>query len=93
MIARRYLHEYDTTPEQLAKVAVDQRANACANPTPIFHEQPLTIEDVLSSPRVVDPLRLLEIVMPTGGAAGVLVTTTERAAALRHAPVPGAKHA
>jgi acetyl-CoA acetyltransferase len=50
-------------------------------------------EDVLSSPLVVDPLRLLEIVMPTGGAAGVLVTTTERAAALRHAPVPGAKRA
>jgi hypothetical protein len=47
----------------------------------------------LSSPLVVDPLRLHRDRHADGGAAGVLVTTTERAAALRHAPVPGAKRA
>ena len=88
MIARRYLHEYGATPEQLATVAVQQRANACANPDAMFHGQPLTVEDVLASPMVVDPLHLLEIVMPTGGAAGVLVTTPERARDLRQVTVP-----
>ena len=88
MIARRYMHEYDVTPEQLASIAVAQRANACANPDAIFFGQPLTIDDVLASPIVVDPLHLLEIVMPTGGAAGVLVTTPERARDLPHRPVP-----
>ncbi len=88
MIARRYMHEYGVTPEQMATVAVHQRANACANPDAIFFGQPLTIDDVLDSPMVVDPLHLLEIVMPAGGAAGVLVTTPERARDLAHAPVP-----
>lgn len=88
MIARRYMHEYGLSAEQLAKVAVDQRANACANPTAIFHGQPITIDDVMSSPMVVEPLHLLEIVMPTGGAAGFVVTTTERARDLQQAPIP-----
>lgn len=88
MIAQRYMYEFDLTPEQRALIAVQQRDNACANPDAIFHGKPITVDDVLSSPMVVDPLHLLEIVMPTGGAAGVLVTTTERAADLPHRPVP-----
>ncbi|MFI5047247.1 MAG: thiolase family protein [Acidimicrobiia bacterium] len=88
MIARRYMHEFDVTPGQLAKIAVDQRANACANPDAIFHGKPITVDDVLASPVVVDPLHMLEIVMMTGGAAGVLVTTPERAAHLAQIPVP-----
>jgi acetyl-CoA acetyltransferase len=87
LIARRYMHEYGATSEQLANVAVQQRANACVNPDAIFHGQPLTLDDVLSAPMSLDPLHLLEIVMPTGGAAGVLVTTTERARDLRQPPV------
>ena len=42
MIANRYLHEYEATPEQLAKVAVHQRDNACQNPDAIFNGQPIT---------------------------------------------------
>jgi acetyl-CoA acetyltransferase len=88
MIANRYMHEFAVTPAQLARVAVQQRANACRNPDAIFHGQPITVEDVLASPMVVDPLHMLEIVMPTGGAAAVLVTTTDRARDLQHAAVP-----
>lgn len=88
MIAQRYMHEYGLTPEQRAIVAVQQRDNACANPDAIFYGQPLTVEEVLASPVVVDPLHLLEIVLPTGGAAGVVVTTPERARGLQQAPVP-----
>jgi acetyl-CoA C-acetyltransferase len=58
------------------------------NPDAVFYGKPLSIDDVLASPMVVDPLHLLEIVMPTGGGAGVLVTTRERAQHLRQTPVP-----
>ena len=82
MIANRYLHEYGATPEQLAKVAVHQRDNACANPDAIFYGQPITVDDVLDSPMVADPLHLLEIVMPAGGAAALVVVGPELAASL-----------
>ncbi|MDH3682218.1 MAG: thiolase family protein [Acidimicrobiia bacterium] len=86
MIANRYLHEYDATAEQLAKVAVHQRDNACHNPDAIFYGQPITIEDVLDSPMVADPLHLLEIVMPAGGAAALVVVGPDLAAKLPNPP-------
>ena len=73
MIANRYLHEHDATPEQLAKIAVHQRDNACRNPDAWFYGQPITVDDVLDSPMVADPLHLLEIVMPSAGAAALVV--------------------
>lgn len=79
MIAQRHMHLYGTTPAQLAKIAVDQRTNACHNPDALYGSKPITIEDVLDSPLVVDPLHLLEIVRPCSGAAAVIVTSSERA--------------
>lgn len=73
MIAQRYLHEQGATSEQLAKIAVHQRDNACANPDAYFYGQPITIDDVLSSEVVADPLHFLEIVMPAAGAAALVV--------------------
>ncbi len=73
MIAQRYMHEYGVEPEQLAKIAVHQRDNACVNPDAIFYGQPITVDDVLASPMVADPLHLLEIVMPAAGAAALVV--------------------
>jgi acetyl-CoA acetyltransferase len=87
MVAQRYMHEYDLKPETLAKIAVEQRHNALANPKAAFHTQPITIEDVLNSPMIVDPLHLLEIVMPAGGGAAVVVTTLDRAKQLKNRPV------
>jgi acetyl-CoA C-acetyltransferase len=75
LIAARHMYEYGTTSRQLAKIAVDQRTNACANPDALFYGKPLTVDGVLASPLVVDPLHLLEIVRPcTGGAALVVVS-------------------
>jgi len=72
-IAMRHMHEFGTTGRQLAKVAVDQRTNAGANPDALYRD-PLSVDDVLSSPLIVDPLHLFEIVRPcTGGAAFVVV--------------------
>ena len=87
MIANRYLYEHGCTPEQLAKIAVHQRDNACQNPDAFFYGQPITVDDVLGSPLVADPLHLLEIVMPSAGAAALvvvhpdLVKSTQRPAA------------
>ncbi len=79
MIATRYTHEYGLADEQRAKIAVDQRRNANANPAAIFHDEPLTIDDVLASEMICEPLRMLEIVMPASGAAALVVTSAERA--------------
>lgn len=87
MIAQRYMYEYGVTPEQLAKIAVAQRYNACHNPDALFFGQPISIEDVLSSPVIVDPLHLLEIVMPVAGAAAVVVTSRKRAKKSPQVPV------
>lgn len=87
LIAQRYAHEYALTDVQRATVAVQQRANACVTPEAMFHGQPISVDDVLASPLIVEPLHRLEIVMPTGGAAGVLVTTRERARDLLRPPI------
>jgi acetyl-CoA C-acetyltransferase len=86
LIANRYEYEYGVTPEQLAKIAVAQRYNACHNPNALFFGQPIGIDDVLNSPVVVDPLHLLEIVMPVAGAAALVVTSARRAKKLKHPP-------
>ena len=85
MIANRYMYEFGVTAEQLAKIAVAQRYNACHNPNALFFGQPITVEDVLNSPVIADPLHLLEIVMPVAGAAAVVVTSAKRAKKARHA--------
>lgn len=86
-IARRYASEFGYDPRATAKIAVDQRTNAGATPDAIFHGMPITIDDVLASPMVADPLHLLEIVMWCQGGAAVLVTSDALARRARHRPV------
>ena len=86
MIANRYAAEYGYDPRATAKIAADQRANACANPAAVFHDEPITIDDVLASKMVADPLHLLEIVMPCVGGAAVVVTSADVARRARQAP-------
>jgi acetyl-CoA acetyltransferase len=87
MIAQRHMHEYGTTSRQLAKIAADQRTNACANPDALFYGKPLTVDDVLASPLVVDPLHLLEIVRPCTGGAAFVVASPEIARRSAQRPV------
>lgn len=86
-IAQRYAAEHGYDPRAMAKIAVDQRTNACAHPDAVFHGQPITIEDVLESRMIADPLRLLEIVMPVAGGHAVVLTSAARAARTPHRPV------
>ncbi|MCV7168887.1 thiolase family protein [Mycobacterium manitobense] len=86
-IARRYAALYGYDPVALAKIAVDQRTNACAHPGAVFHGKPLTVEDVLDSPMIADPIHMLETVMRVQGGAGVLIANADLAARSRHRPV------
>ena len=80
MFAQRYHELYGWDERAMAKIASDQRANACANPDAAFFGQPITVDDVLASHVIADPLHLLEIVMPcSGGAAFVVTTPAQRA--------------
>jgi len=87
LAARRHMHLYQTTPEQMAKIAVDQRINALANPDALYHEKSITVNDVLASPVIVAPLHLLEIVRPCCGAAAVIVSKVDYAKDAPHDPV------
>ena len=87
LMKQRHMYEFGTTQEQFAKMAVDQRFNALTNPNAVFHDQPITVQDVLDSRMVNDPLHLLESVMPCGGAAACIVTSAERAKSLPNPPV------
>ncbi|MNZ98001.1 thiolase [compost metagenome] len=68
----------------MAKIAVDQRFNAQFNPEAMFYGQPLTVEQVLASKKVADPLHVLEIVMPVAGGAALIVASKEVAARARN---------
>jgi acetyl-CoA acetyltransferase len=86
LAARRHMHLYGTTSEQLGAIAVAQRKWALMNP----HAQmtkPLTIEDHQSSRLVVDPFHLFDCCLVSNGAVAVIMTTAERARHLRQPPV------
>jgi len=79
MIAQRYAAELGYEPRSTAKIAADQRTNAVANPDAVFRDQPITVEDVLASKVIADPLHVLEIVMPCAGGAAVVVASADAA--------------
>jgi acetyl-CoA C-acetyltransferase len=86
-IARRYAAEFGYDPRATAKIAADQRTNACATPDAVFYGKPITVDDVLASPMVADPLRMLEIVMPCHGGAAVVIANAALARRSRNRPV------
>jgi len=65
----RHMHVYGTKPEQIALISVRQRFNTLNNPRSAFQNQPITLEDVLNSRYINEPLHILECVMPVAGAA------------------------
>lgn len=72
LIAKRHMHEYGTTREQLAMVAVKNHENALHNPIAHFQRK-IGIDDVLKSPLVADPLRLLDCSPITDGASALIL--------------------
>jgi acetyl-CoA acetyltransferase len=86
-IAQRYAAEFGYNPAAVAKIAVDLRTNACAHPGAVFHGAPITVDDVLASPMIADPIHMLETVMRVHGGAGVLIANADIARRSRHRPV------
>ena len=87
LIARRHMHEYGTTAEQLGCIALAMRKHANMNPAAVMHGRELTMEDYLASPMLADPYRIFDCCLETDGAAAVVVTTVERARDLDPEPV------
>jgi len=86
LAAARHMHEFGTTSEQLAQIAVSTRQWAALNPRARYRD-PLTIDDVLDSPLQVSPLHLLDCCLVTDGAGAFVMTSAARARHLRKPPV------
>ncbi len=86
MLTRRYMHEYGVSPEAMAEVAVAARGWAALHPQAMMKE-PITVEDVLSSRMIAEPLHLLDCCLVNNGAGAVVLTSTERARGCRHPAV------
>jgi len=86
LMTRRYMYETGTTPEQLASVCVSNRKWAALKPNAMFRK-PLTIDEVLRSKMVCEPLHAFECNVLADGAAALLVTSAQRARELISTPV------
>jgi acetyl-CoA acetyltransferase len=73
MHARRHMHLYGTTREQLGWIAVNGRRNAALNPRAVYRE-PLTLDDYLAARMISDPLGLLDCDVPVDGAAAFVIS-------------------
>lgn len=87
MAAQRHMHEYGTTSEDLAHIAVATRYHASMNPKAQYQD-PIAVEDVLGSRWVAEPLHLLDCCVVSDGGGAYVVTTAERAKDL---PKPAAR--
>ncbi len=86
MAFRRHQSQHGTTEADLAEISVSQRKYAVDNPLAIFRE-PMTVEDYLAAPYLVEPLRRPDLCMISDGAACLIVARADRAAELTDRPV------
>ena len=86
MMAMRHMHEFGTTEEQLAAVAVKNHENATKNPFAQFHKR-ISVSDVMESKRVADPLKLLDCSPLSDGAAVLLLAPLETALKMNDTPI------
>ncbi|MFH1285358.1 MAG: thiolase domain-containing protein [Candidatus Micrarchaeota archaeon] len=85
-MARRHMHEFGTTEEQLAHVSVKNHANAAKNPHAQFQGE-ITVEDVMGSKVVASPLKLLDCSPISDGAAAVILAPLENARKYTDTPI------
>jgi acetyl-CoA acetyltransferase len=86
LVARRHMHEFGTTSQQLAEIAVGVREYAGLNPNALYRD-PIAVGDVLASRMVADPLHKLDCCVISDGGGAVIMTTAERARDLRQPAV------
>jgi acetyl-CoA C-acetyltransferase len=86
MIARAHMHQYGTTRKQLAEVAVKNHLHGSMNPLAQYPRK-ITVEDVVDSPLVADPLHLLDCSPITDGAAAVILCPVDLARKISKKPL------
>ncbi|MFC2032090.1 thiolase family protein [Chloroflexota bacterium] len=78
MRAKKHMAEFGTTDEQIAKIAYKNHKNSVYNPYAMYQKE-FTMEEILGSPLVCDPIHLFEICAPNEGAAAVVLCPQEKA--------------
>ena len=86
LAARRHMHLFGTTSEQLGAIAISQRKWAQMNPWAQMRS-PLTLEDHQNSRFIAEPLHLFDCCLVSNGGVAVIVTSAERATSLKQPPV------
>jgi acetyl-CoA acetyltransferase len=86
MMAQRHFHEFGTTREQLAWIALNARRNAAGNPNAIYRE-PMTLDDYLAARMISTPFCLFDCDVPCDGATAMIVSRAELARDLRRPPL------
>ena len=81
----RHMHDYGTTPAQVAHVKMTHSRHASQNPK-AFYKQRVSVDDVLASRWICKPLHLLDCCVETDNATAIIVTSVERASDMRHTP-------
>ena len=86
IFAKAHMRKYGTTEEQMAMVAVKNRKNASKNPNAMFRTE-VTLEQVMNSRKVADPVKLLDCSAPCDGASAVLLASERMASKLTDTPI------
>ncbi len=86
MMAKRHFHEYGTTREQLAQIALNARKNAAGNPKAIYRD-PMTMDEYLNVRMISDPFCLYDCDVPVDGSTAMIVSRIDVAKDLRRKPL------
>ncbi len=86
LVAQRYMHEYGVTSDQLAAIAVEHRRHAGRHPK-AHMKTPLSVEQVLASKPIADPLRMLDCCLISDGGAALVISSPAAAGDCRAKPV------
>jgi acetyl-CoA acetyltransferase len=86
MFAQRHFHEFGTTREQLAQIALNARKNAAVNPKAIYRD-PMTMDDYFDARMISTPLCLFDCDVPCDGGTAVIVSSADATADLRKPPI------
>ncbi len=86
LVASRHMHDYGTTSEQLAEIAVATRYHASLNPEAKYRDL-ITVEDVVNSRMIASPLHLLDCCIISDGGGAVVVASPDVAKGCKHPPV------
>ncbi len=86
LFAQRHFHEYGTTREQMAQIALNARKNAAGNPRAIYRD-PMTLDDYFAARMISTPFCLFDCDVPADGGTALIVSRREAARDLRRQPL------